>query len=268
MGTSLIERALGVFGILAKEGAGAPLTSIAQQLAIPKSAAHRILGELIRLGYVRQDSQSERYLLTTRLVSLGFRHLASSGISDLVQPVLDGLANFSGELVRLAVVDGSRLTWVAKAQGARSGLRYDPEMGQDVVLFCTASGHAWLASFSDHDAAQIVARQGFGRLHEFGPNAPRTMAELLLRLEHVRKNGFATVTESGGVGTSALATSITGPAGQVVATISIAGPSARLTEGKMTELAPRLIEAANELSGLQLGLGSLAQPPAARSLAG
>ena len=48
---------------------------------------------------------------------------------DIAQPVIDRLADTTPELVRLAIVDGDRLTLVAKAQGAKSGLRYDPDMG-------------------------------------------------------------------------------------------------------------------------------------------
>ena len=48
----------------------------------------------------------------------------------------------AGELVRLAIVDGDRITWVAKSQGARKGLRYDPDMGTDARLSCAATGQA------------------------------------------------------------------------------------------------------------------------------
>jgi len=85
-----------------------------------------------------------------------------SGIVDIAQPLLDRLAATSGELVRLSIVDGDRLTWVARAQGARRGLRYDPDMGMDATLSCTATGHAWLLTMTDEEALQRVARQGFG----------------------------------------------------------------------------------------------------------
>ena len=101
MAGSLIERALGLLELLASDARGLPLQQLADRLDIPKSAAHRMLAELIRLGYVRQDDDTSRYRLSTRLAALGFRFLASSGVVDLVQPVLDGLARETGELVRL-----------------------------------------------------------------------------------------------------------------------------------------------------------------------
>ncbi|HWV10746.1 MAG TPA: helix-turn-helix domain-containing protein, partial [Pseudomonas sp.] len=115
MAGSQIERALGLLESLADDAAGVPMQTLADRLDIPKSATHRMLAELIRLGYVRQDPQTSRYRLSTKLVALGFRYLASSG-ADAVQPVLDRLAVQSGELVRLGVIEGERQTWIAKSQ--------------------------------------------------------------------------------------------------------------------------------------------------------
>ena len=107
--------------------------------------------------------------------------------ADLVQPILDRLAEDSGELVRLGVIDGERQTWIAKSQGARSGLRYDPDMGRDAPLFYTASGHAWLACMSDAEALSLVERQAAEVPVGIGPNAPRSNIELLERLRLARE---------------------------------------------------------------------------------
>lgn len=248
MAGSQIERALNLLESLTRDARGLPMQALADELEIPKSATHRMLAELVRLGYVRQDAQTSRYRLSTKLVALGFRYLASSG-ADVVQPVLDRLAEASCELVRLGVIDGERQTWIAKSQGARSGLRYDPDMGRDAPLFYTASGHAWLASMSDAEALALVERQGIADPAAFGPNAPRDSAELLERLAQARRQGYAWVVESSSVGTAALAAVVRHPLERrVIGVLSIAGPSARLPLARLHELAPQLLSAAEELS--------------------
>jgi IclR family acetate operon transcriptional repressor len=77
----------------------------------------------------------------------------------------------SGELVRLALVDGDRLTFVAKAQGARAGLRYDPDMGIDVRLSCSAGGHAWLMTLEER-ATELVARRASAAPRSTAPRRP------------------------------------------------------------------------------------------------
>lgn len=248
MAGSQIERAFSLLESLTSDPRGLPMQTLAEQLDIPKSATHRMLGELIRLGYVRQNPENSRYHLSTKLVAMGFRYLASSG-ADIVQPILDRLAQETGELVRLGVIDGERQTWIAKSQGARSGLRYDPDMGRDAPLFYTASGHAWLASMSDAQALVLVEKQGIANREDFGPNAPASNAELLERLRIAREHGYAWVVESSAVGTSALAAVVRHPlAGHVVGVLSVAGPTARMPEERLHELAPLLLSAAAELS--------------------
>jgi DNA-binding IclR family transcriptional regulator len=246
---SALDRALEIVELLASHPAGLPLHAIQRALDIPKSAAHRMLAALAARGYVRQDAPTARYLLTTKLVALGFRYLAVAGIVDIVQPTLDQLAEATGELVRLGVVDGDRQTWVAKAQGARGGLRYDADMGAEAPLAATATGHAWLACLTDERAIELVLRQGFGDAAVQGPAAPRTIQAVQERLRLARERGYAWVVDSSAPGTAAMATAIRHPATRgVVGTVSVAGPSVRLTEARMHALAPTMLAAAAELA--------------------
>lgn len=249
MTAGLIGRALGVLELMTEEPGGVGVQTLADRRQMPVGSMHRLLVELAQLGYVRQLRDSQKYVLTTRLISLGFRCLSTNSISDFAQPVLDNLAAISRELVRLAIVDDARLTWVARAQGASSGLRYDPDMGMDAALFCTASGHAWLASLPEAKALHIVAKQGLDDQGDYGPNAPADTAALIACLQKTRERGYAVVVDSAAVGTAALAAAIVRPIDQlVVGTVSIAGPSARLNEQRIAALEPALLQAAAELS--------------------
>lgn len=261
MAQHLIDRTLQTLSLMATEVDGISVTVLSERIGLPKGGAHRLLNELVRLDYVRQDLVSERYILTTRLISIGLAFLSASGITDVMQPILDRLAEDSGELVRLTVVDGEQLTWVAKAQGARSGLRYDPEMGGHPKLHCTATGQSWLASMTNEEALMLAAREGFGKLSEHGPNAPRTVAALLEALELTRSEGYARVDQAAEAGTAAIAAVIHHPqTGAVVGTVSIAGPSTRLTGKRANELAPKLISSARELELASISAPALLQP--------
>ena len=251
MASGLIGRGLGILELLAEEPGGVGVQALAEKMQMPLASMHRLLGELAQHGYVRQVQETQKYRLTTKLVSLAFRSLSSSGIVELAQPILDRLAVVSKELVRLAIVDGMGLTWVAKAQGAGSELRYDPDMGQEAALYCTSAGHAWLASLEEDEALRIVAHQGFGKLSDHGPNAPRSISALMKRLRETRERGYATVIDSAAVGTAAMAATVTNAQSKsVVGTVTIAGPSARFSKTRMTELAPELLRAAAELSAV------------------
>ncbi|MBO6561123.1 MAG: IclR family transcriptional regulator [Nisaea sp.] len=250
--SSALERGLRILELMVEHPAGLPVSRIAALLGMPVSGVHRQLRELARLGYVRQPRDQGDYLLSVKLSALGLGFLGRAGVTDIAQPILDRLAAASGELIRLSVVDGEQLVWVAVAQGATTGLRYDPGREQGVVvhLASTAGGQAWLSGMSDADALELVSRQGL-RPTEFepGPGAPATRPTLLAALAEARAKGYALTVNSYMIGMAAMAVPVRhGKDGPIVGCLSIAGPTVRLDTPRVTELAPKLHEAAAELS--------------------
>lgn len=243
-----LERSLNVLEYLAGYPEGIALATIAQDVDLPRSACHRLLTELARCGYVRQLRDHGEYALTTKLAALGLSYLGASGIVDIAQPIIDRLADATGELVRLAIVDGDRLTFVAKAQGARFGLRYDPDMGIDLRLSCSSGGHAWLMTLPDERVLELVARQGLGEPKNFGPKAPTSLRTLLKILQADRKRGFSLINEMYAPGMTAMAAPVMRKSEEAIGVITVAGPLVRLTEKRMFELGPALLAAAGELA--------------------
>jgi IclR family acetate operon transcriptional repressor len=243
-----LEKSLAVLEYLAAHPDGAPLAAIATDLNQLRSGCHRTLQELIGYGYVRAMPQRGNYALTTKLPSMGLSYLSKSGVVDIAQPLIDRLAHITEELVRLAIVDDQRLMLVAKAQGSRSGLRYDPDMGIDLNLSCSAAGHAWLMTLSEDQALQAVTRQGMGDRTRFGPNAPTTLQALLKMLRGHRKRGYSIVCDTYAAGISSIAAPVQRKGERATGVVVVAGPSARLTETHLREFAPELISVASELA--------------------
>lgn len=246
--SGVLERTLGILELLSQHGHGLELAAIADPLNIPRSGAHRLLTDLVKCGYVRQVRDHGDYVLTTKLVSMGLSYLSNTGIVDIAQPLLDRLAEISGELVRLSVIDGDRLTWVARAQGARQGLRYDPDMGSDARLSCSASGHAWLLALSDDEALQRLVQQGLGQSADFGPNAPGTLQEVMTCVQDARSRGFSLTQETYTAGLNAMAAPIRFQGQPPMGVLTVAGPTVRFTEEKMRALGPDLVSMAAQLA--------------------
>lgn len=242
-----IDKTLGILEYLADRPDGAQLADIATSLNQSRSGSHRTLVELARYGYVRQGQKGD-YRLTTKLPAMGLSWLSKSGLVDIAQPALQRLAQQSGELVRLAIVDGDRLTLVAKAQGPDSGVLYDPDMGLDLKLSCSAAGHALLMTMSDEEAAAAVSRQGFGSPTDFGPNAPTTIGEMLAALREHRLRGFSLIRDVYAPGMSSMAAPVQRRGEKMTAAVVIAGPSIRFTPERMIACGADLLATAGELA--------------------
>ena len=246
-----VDRCLSLIETLAAAPEALPLGLLAERLDLPKSATHRLLQALARRGYVEQDPATQDYELTLKVAALGFRFLDVRRLPDIAQQAIDRLAKASGEYCRLSMVEGEGLVWVACAQGATQGLRYDPPMGREVVLHATATGKAWLATLPEQDALRIVCARGFQTPPGFGERVVRNVDELRLHLDQTRERGYAIAVEEGEPGTVAIAATFRKadtPDAPVAGTVSIAGPRIRLESARITEIAPLLLQTTRELA--------------------
>ena len=253
MTVAAVDRCLSLIETLAGEAEPLELSGLARRVGLPNSATHRILATLLERGWVIQDPASQKYALSLRLSTLAFRNLDARAVPDVVQSVLDRLALRTEEYCRLAIVEGEDLVWVARAQGARAGLRYDPDMGQEIVLHATANGKAWLATLPENEALRIVCARGFETRRPPGPNCIRGVDALRRHLEETRTRGFATAVEEAEEGAAAIAVTFaadTLPDSPVAGTLSVAGPLLRIGPARYEALARELRTAATEVAAI------------------
>lgn len=251
--TAVRDRALSIIELLAFNVEGLSLSEIGDRLNIPRSATHRVLNDLRDMGYVKQNDSTAHYALTIKLAALGLSYLAATGMNDISQPILDELAKKSEELVRLAIFEEKQLIWIAKSQGAKTGLRYDPDAGVDVYFPATATGIAWLAALSKEEALELTIHQGFEKAKTMGPNAPVTVDALLKEIEKAKNQGYAWMVDTYVEGTSSVAMVIPSKnSDKPLGVITISGPSIRFNEKEMKKMLLDLKQAVFTLS--QVGL--------------
>jgi IclR family transcriptional regulator, acetate operon repressor len=241
---STIGRALAILEIVAGEPSGSRITDLATTLKLNRAIPHRLLAELMELGYVVQDPHTERYRATFRVGSLGLRQLETSGVQRWAKDDLAALAAESRELVRLSMVCGSELRFVAKAQGGDSALMVDDVSGSSVPLHSTASGKAWLSSLPDAEVRELLTQHG---LESRTSHTETDLLRIIEEIGNAREVGFAVTYEENEIGINAIAVPVVPPEavdGKGVGTISIAGPSVRLTRSLLPGYAPALRRAA------------------------
>lgn len=251
MTVNAVERCLAIIEVLAGEAEPMELSELARRVELPASAGHRILATLMARGWVVQDPATQSYALSLRLSTLAFRNLDARAVPDVVQAVLDRLAKRTAEYCRLAIVEGEDLVWVARAQGAPPGLRYDPDMGQEIVLHATANGKAWLSTLPESEALRIVCSRGFKARRPLGPRAVSDVEGFRRELADARANGYAKAVDEAETGTAALAVPFFAgldPRSPVAGTISVAGPILRIDPARYADLADALKAASREIA--------------------
>ena len=240
---SFVERCLSIIELLAEQGRRLKLGDIAQGLEIPKGDLHRLLSILSALGWVEQDPETGFYGLTIRISILGHRFLSATRIPDVCQPVLDRLARDSGESAQLALVENRGLTTVAQSQGMRSGLVYRPKIFVALPLHASASGKAWLATLPSGEALAVVRKAGLGVPGQLGPKAIRSFAAVAREIKLAKSRGWGLARDEAMPGGSAVAAAICPQGGDAVGVVTVTGPTFRMQDDSIPEMA-RLVQAA------------------------
>jgi DNA-binding IclR family transcriptional regulator len=103
-------------------------------------------------------------------------------------------------------------------------------------------------TMSEDAALMLVARQGFGRPGDYGPNAPTSPVRLLELLRAARLRGYGMTHDMFGPGLASMAVPIQRAGETPVGVISVAGPSVRLPEHRLAALLPILKAAAHDIA--------------------
>ena len=91
VGIQSVEVSAALLRALAETSGPMTLTSLAKHSRMSLSKAHKYLASFIRIGLVRQDSISGRYMLGRFAAELGFAAMRNIDVVEIAQETLDGL---------------------------------------------------------------------------------------------------------------------------------------------------------------------------------
>jgi DNA-binding IclR family transcriptional regulator len=219
---SSIERSLRLLEIVVESQKPYTHSELARALDIPKSTLTKILKLLQKNGYLGSDGR--RYLPGIRLLSLVHRTAIIGDIRSAIRPFMDKLSLDTGETVLLGILAGNLVTYIDQAPSAQP-IRYVTTLGQPRPLHSTALGRVLLA-FSGRTASSLgtLTRQTTKTV-----TSPATLDKIL---RQVREDGYAINVGESVEGVTAVAAPLLSARGDVIAALSVTGPSSRLGDIK------------------------------------
>jgi DNA-binding IclR family transcriptional regulator len=174
---------------------------------------------MIRLGWL--DKPQDRYRIGNRLFEISSLAPIRLELREAVLPYLQDLHSATKTTVQLGVLDGAQILVVEKITGHRS-MPMLSQVGGIIPAYCSALGRAILAY---SDTASIDAVLGAG-MPARTPRTLTTRAAVIRELTAVPARGWAVDREEGNIGVSCVAAPIFAPLGEVVAALSVTGPTA------------------------------------------
>ena len=207
--------------IVAGQDKGVTYSEIVAALDLPKSSVHRILKDLIELGYLNFNPETKRYFGSLRLAALGAEVMSNFQLRDHVRPHLLELHRETDHTTNLGVLDGTMGVFVDKIESKDFGIKLFSEIGKTFPLHCTGLGKALLSFSSDDTVAKLLKAP----LEALTENTITDSEVFKRELTLIRDRGYAMDNEEITRGIMCVAAPVFGFNGEMVCAISITFPA-------------------------------------------
>ncbi|WP_194409590.1 IclR family transcriptional regulator [Microbacterium cremeum] len=235
---SVLDRVTAVFDAFGEDDEGLGISELARRAHLPKSTVSRIAADLVAQRFLDRDG--DRLYLGVRLFELAETVQLPRRLRHVALPVMNELRDVTRHSVRLAVLQGSDVLFIAIIRGEATAAP-TARVGGRLPAHATALGKALLA-YSPRGVVEQLVRSG---LPSRTPATICDPAGLARELADVRRLGVAADNEECHAGRACVASPVLGPRGEPVAAISVAGAASEIVA---TRLGPAVRAAALTLS--------------------
>lgn len=249
-----LERGLDILLCLVDAEGPLTVTEMATRVLMPKSSVYRFLLVLRAYG-LAEETERGRYHLGTRALALGQAARKHLNLPRLCRPLMQELANSTGESVILTVMRWPYGVCIERVESVHP-VRLTLEPGRVTALHAGASCKVLLA-FTDPGLQERYFRET--PLHRYTERTTSDPDVLRQQLREIRAQGYAVTTDEVDVGSSGVAVPILGADDDLVAGLSIAGPTVRLDARMIGRCLEALVRACREVGNMIAGRGTLRQ---------
>jgi DNA-binding IclR family transcriptional regulator len=240
----IVQRAVRVLEALAAAAEPMSIRALAAQSGLSKSAAQRLLSDLVSTELAAQDPVTRQYHLGPRTLALGMAYQRRVDVRRAALPHMGRLRDATGETVGISVGLADQLLHVDQVE-SDSPLRAHFDIGRPLPLWSGAPARLLLAVRSDDEIRRILSER-LGT--DVTPVNPPTAEELIRDVETVRTVGYACAFEETLPGVSTMSVPIFGSKRELAAVLSITAPSIRLTRERVEEVLPEASRCAAAIS--------------------
>ncbi len=249
-GIDAVDRALAVLESFSAQRPELGVTELSRELHLHKSTTFRSLASLEARGFVTKDDRTQRYTLGPKILRLSAAYLNSIDVRDKARPIMQRLRMRTKETVSLWIPAGDRCVCIERMESSHE-VRRVINMGDHIPLYGGSPGKVILAYMPEANLAEVMSRvppEPSMRWAESDPEAFE--AQLAL----VRERRFAISDGDGARDGSSVSAPVFNAAGEVVAALTVSGPTSRFDGDQANQHARLVKQAAAEVS-MQMGYG-------------
>ena len=238
-----LDRAISILERLA-EADGMNLTDLSQSVGLAPSTTHRLLTTLQQRRFADFDEEYGVWVIGVGAFNVGNAFLRSRKLISLGRPIMRRLMEDVGETINLAVEDKAELVYVTQFE-SHAPMRAFFRPGRRAPMHSSAIGKAMLAEMSEDELRDFLHKKGMPRFTDRTIVDPGSLRD---QLREIRQRHWAVDDEEHTAGMRCVAATIHNEHGEVIAGISISGPTVRVTETRLGELGAKVVQAAEQIT--------------------
>jgi DNA-binding IclR family transcriptional regulator len=244
-----VQRACSVLEAFTAAEPRLTLAELAARVDLPKPTTYRLAGTLVGAGFMTQHRDG-RYGLGVRLMDLGSVAREDLDVVEVCGPVMERLAEQTGETIILGLVDWAALevTIVHRVDSAHD-LSVVSRVGRRSVVTPGAIGKALLMGLDSAELGAVSARVD---LTAHTDRSIHDRDQLIAEIERCRSLGYATERGEFIADVSAVAAAVLSDGHRPLAAVAVVGPSSRL-DSRLGEIGEMVRVEAERLRGTAAG---------------
>jgi DNA-binding IclR family transcriptional regulator len=242
---SSVQNAMGILRLFKANKSEWSITDIAHEKNLPKSTVHRLVSTMVKEGFLSKNPRTNRYRLGLSILYLGGVIFSHRQLYKEALPVVRRLVQTLGESGHICFLENDEVVYLFRVENDNP-VRLLTYTGRKNPFHCTSEGLAILA-FQDEKRINAALELP---LYAFTEETITDPAELKKELRRIYENGYAISKNHYYNGFVGIASPIRDHSGQVVASLSIIGPTSRVTEDRYPFFIENITNAAAEISEL------------------
>lgn len=232
--TRSIERALDILECFLSDGHALSLMEISEKTNLSPSTTHRILNSLLNRHFLERNDENKKFYLGSNIAKLGNISLKSidENLNEIARPFMLELRDKYNENVSLYVLDKENKLCIERIQSTRT-LRQIINVGDRLTISKGSVGKLFLAYMDENKQKEFFARHNDIKLED---------------LMKIKEKGFAFSNGEREEGLVGIASPIYSVKGEVIAALSLSGPSIRFLNEELTDKINDNIKTADKIS--------------------
>ncbi|GAA0914673.1 IclR family transcriptional regulator [Virgisporangium aurantiacum] len=217
---------------------------VTEHIGVTRSSAYRYLQSLVSTGFI-EEADAGAYRLGPRVLELARLARRSYGLSTLARPVMLRLAAEVGETVLLTRRSGAAVVCLEREEAGAGPVRLSYERGHILPVNAGAAAYTLLAWEPDDEIDAVLAAGDLTRSTE---RTLTTTHELKARFAEIRAAGYAVSRGELDPDVLGVAAPVRNDHDTVIASISVAALSRRITDERLPDVVARVCRAAADLT--------------------